>query len=62
MYTNEYCSIQITGLLTKYHVTQYMIIEIIDGDPDDVTEGQLFKASVKTVDNRTTVTLVSQEE
>ena len=39
-----------------------MIIEIIDDDPDDITEGQLFKASIKTVDNRTTVTLVSQEE
>jgi len=39
-----------------------MIIEIIDAEPDVVTEGQIFKATSKTVDNRTTVTLVSQEE
>ena len=38
-----------------------MIIEIYDGDPDDITEGQLFKASVKTDKNRTIVRLVSKK-
>ena len=39
-----------------------MIIEVYDGDADDIQEGQLFKASIKTVGNETIVTLDSQEE
>jgi len=39
-----------------------MIIEVYDGDADDIQEDQLFKASIKTVGNETIVTLDSQEE
>jgi len=63
MYTKAYCSIQIKDIYNKIlHNT--MIIKIYDGDDDadDITEGQLFRASVKTDKNETVVTLVSQEE
>jgi len=62
MYTNGYYSIQIKDIYNKILTTQYMIITIYDDVADDITEGQLFRASVKTDKNETVVTLVSQEE